>query len=377
MFWQKEMLREAVSMTLNDTYELDLPDWGSLGSLLIRISGSQASGLGQNGGSWRILDYISKLEILLNGATVGKSLKGDMLQAIAFYDQRITSPDSWRNYATNTQYCYFLLNFGRYLKDKELGLQLDKFKSVELKLSNTATSSEFSDLTVSIMAIWRREIDTPFSHFMRTEEWRKWTTAQDETKYYDLPTQYIIRRLLLQAIPAVDANNVEKTGMHNLMDDVDLSFATGTIRVYKGGIDDIMRLNLFDYGRNIITGGFPYMNADYGINMGLGYVNMSAHGAGAQDGAAAATIPTMESGRTSFTQKAETYEADSPICLMAGGMAYHNTVIFPFGEDNDIESWLDPDARKTVKLDIHTRDTSSSASGTARIIIDRLVPTPE
>lgn len=377
MFWQNEMLREAVSMTLNDTYELDLPDWGSLSSLLIRISGSQASGLGQDGGSWRILDYISKLEILLNGATVGKSLKGDMLQAIAFYDQRITSPDSLRNYATNTQYGYFLVNFGRHLKDRELGLQLDKFKSVELKLTNTATSSEFSDLTISIMAIWRREVDTPFSHFLRTEEWRKWTTAQDETKYYDLPTQFPIRRLLLQAIPAVDDDNVEKTGMHNLMDDIDLSFATGTTRVYKGGIDDIMRLNLFEYGRNLITGGFPYMNADKGINMGLGYVNMAAQGAGAQDGAGAATIPTIESGRTSFTQKAETYEADSPICLMVGGMAYHNTIIFPFGEDNDIESWLDPDARKTVKLDIHTRDISDAASGTARIILDRLVPNPE
>jgi len=85
----------------------------------------------------------------------------------------------------------------------------------------------------------------------------------------------------------------------------------------------------------------------------------------------------MESGRTSFTQKAETYEADSPICLIAGGMAYHNTVVFPFGEDSDIESWVDPDARKTVKVDIHTRNQSSAASGTARLILDRLVPTPE
>ncbi len=119
------------------------------------------------------------------------------------------------------------------------------------------------------------------------------------------------------------------------------------------------------------------MNADKGVNIGIGYVTMAAHGAGSQDGAGAATIPTMESGRTSFTQKPETYEADSPICLMVGGMAYHGTVVFPFDEEPGIDDWLDPDLRKTVKLDIHTRDHADTVDGTLRIVLDRLVAAPE
>ena len=67
MFWQKEVIRESVAMTLNDTYNLDLPDFGLLGSMLIRISGAEVSGLGQSGGAWRIIDFISKLEVILNG----------------------------------------------------------------------------------------------------------------------------------------------------------------------------------------------------------------------------------------------------------------------------------------------------------------------
>ena len=377
MFWQNEMIRENVGLTLDDTYQLQLPDFGLLGSLMLRISGAEVSGLGASGGKWRIIDFISKLEVIQNGATVCKSLKGDAIQALTFYDDGVTSPDSLRNYATNTQYCYLLINFGRKVFDLEAGLDLNDFKTVELKLTNDATASEFSDLTLSVMGMWAREHTGGFGYFMRTEEWRKWSTVQDETQYLELPSQYTIRRLILQAVPAVDADNLEKTGMHNLMDDVDLSMRSGQTRIYKGGIDDILRLNLFRYGKNLFTGGFPYMTAGKGINMGLGYTNMAAFGAGDQAGSAAGTIPTMESGRTSYTQKPVTYEADHPIALIVGGMAYHNTCVFGFDYNQDPGTWLDPEKDATVKLDIHTRDLAAAASGTAKVILDRAVPSPK
>ncbi|KKK74903.1 hypothetical protein LCGC14_2879070, partial [marine sediment metagenome] len=88
------------------------------------------------------------------------------------------------------------------------------------------------------------------------------------------------------------------------------------------------------------------------------------------------TIPTMESGRTSYTQKAETYEADSPIAMMVAGVAPFNTAVFRFDTHPDPKEYLDPNARKTVKLDIHTRNAASAAGGRNAIVLDRLVPTP-
>ena len=374
MFLQREYIRENASMTLNSTYQVDLPEHGLLSSILFRVSGSQASGMGQTDLKWRILDFISKVEIIANGATVIKSLKCDMIQALGFYDQKVVAPDSWRNYATNTQYCYFLLNFGTHYGDMKRALDLSKFSNVELKVTNDATSSEFSDLTLSSMAVYLRDFQPAgLEGYIRTEEWRNWTTAQDETKYFDIPTEHVIRRIVLQAIPGVDGNNVENTNMFNLMDDVDLTLDTGVIRVYKGGIDDIVRSNLYEYGQHVITEGSEYMTADYGVNVGIGYVTGGAWGAGSQDGAGAAVIPTMETGRTSFTQKPETYEADSPIGFMFKGVAYQNTLVFRFDYENDSNLWLDPERRKTVKLNIHTRDSSSAASGTTKVIMDRLV----
>jgi len=377
MYWQREYIRENISMTLNDTYRLDLPENGLLGSILLRVSGSEASGYGQSGGDWRIIDELSKINVVLNGATVCKSLTGYELQALTYYDQGVIPPGVWRNYATNTQFEYLLINFGRWLHDNECGLDLSRFANVELQIENSATSSDFSDLTVSIQANYLRDaMSGSFRGYLRTEEWRNWTTVQAETKYLELPTEHILRRIMLQAIPAVDANNVEDTNMANLMDDIELALDTGAVRVYKGGIDDLMRENYLDMGRPVVTGGFPYHTADKGIDISLGYVLFGAWGAGSQDGAGAATVATLESGRTSFTQKAETYEADSPIGAAFFGIAPFETALFRFDEDPDPSSWLDTNKRKTVKLDIHTRDSSSADNGRNAVVLDRYVNQP-
>ena len=374
MFWQREYVREAVSMTLNDTYRLDLPEHGLLGSLLLRISGAQASGYGQTGADWRIIDELSKLQILLESSNICKSLTGYEVQALAFYDQGVMPPDTWRNYATNTQWCYLLLNFGRHLHDLDYGLDLAKFNNVEFQLTNTATSSDFSDLTLSVLAHYLRDASpSQFKGFLRTEEWRSWTTVADETKYSDLPTEFPIRRVMLQAIPGVDGSYVENTGMNNLMDDIELALDTGVTRVYKGGIDDLMRENYYDTGKVVLKGGFPYQSADNGIDISMGYVTEAIVGAGSQDGAVAATIATLESGRTSFTQKMETYEADSPGCLLVNGLAPFMTALFRFDHSPNAADWLDPAKRASVQLNIHTRNASSAASGRNAIVLDRLV----
>lgn len=374
MFFQREYIRENVSMTLNETYREDLPEHGFLSALLVKIEGDQVTNYGQNGGDWRIVDKISKIEIMLNGATICKSLAGISLQACAFYDQLVSSPDNWRNYAANTQRAFFLLNFGRYLFDPLYGLDLSKFANVEIKITNTASSTtDFSNLSVSIMAVYLRESAAGLSGYLRTEEWRKWTTVQDETKYLDIPSEHVLRRIILQAIPDLDGDNVAETGIQSLMNDIELTLDTGQVKVYKGGIDDLLRWNHFEYKTPLFTGGLAYMNVDKGINMGVGHTFMEAHGAATKDGAVASGIATLEADRNDMTQKPEAYVADEPIPLIVAGVGYHNTAVFRFDQDSSPDSWLDPAKRKTVELNIHTRDLAAAADGTNRVILDRLV----
>lgn len=374
MFLQREYVRENVAMTLNETYKLDLPEHGLLTSLLIRLSGAQVSAYGQGMQDWRIIDRITKVAVLVNGATVCKSLTGYQAQALAFYDQGVIPPGDWRNYATNTQFEYMLLNFGRYMGDTDFGLDLSKFANVELQLTNDAGATSFSSLTVSVLGIYLRGSQAgQFKGYMRSEEWRAWITVADETKYNDLPVEHIIRRIMLQAIVPVDGDFVDMTSNSNLMDDIELGLDTGQVRVYKGGIDDLMRENYLDTGKPIVIGGSPYQLADDGVDVGLGRIIAYANGAGTQSGAVATTFPTYESARTNGILKPESYSADNPTNLIVVGMSPFYTAQFDFNLNWDPNNWLDPAARKTVKLDIHTRNAASAASGRNAIVLDRLV----
>lgn len=373
-FLQREYVREGVAMALNETFKLDLPEHGLLTSLLIRVSGNQLTGYGTGAHDWRIIDEISKIAVLVNGATVCKSLTGYQAQALAYYDQGVIPPGDWRNYATNTQFEYFLINFGRYMGDPEIGLDLSKFANVELQITNTATASDFTSFSVSVLGIYLR--GTPagqFKGYMRTEEWRAWTTVSDETKYNDLPVEHIIRRIMLQAIPDQDANFVNETGMVNLMDDIDFGLDTGQVRVFKGGIDDLMRENYLDTGKPVIVGGQVTQTADKGVDLSLGRSILFVHGSVSKDGAGSATVPTLTADELNGTITPETSEADSPINVVSFGFAPFYTAQFDFNLGWDVNNWLDPAARKTVKLDIHTRSGATYADGRNAIVLDRLV----
>ncbi|KKK96492.1 hypothetical protein LCGC14_2662250, partial [marine sediment metagenome] len=154
---------------------------------------------------------------------------------------------------------------------------------------------------------------------------------------------------------------------------IKLALETGQKLVYQGGVDDLMRENLYHYGKEFIIAAQPYQLADDGVDISFGYTLGIAMGAGSQDGAGAATIPTYESGRTSFTQKPETYEADSPVNLMAKGMAPFMTALFPFDWERDPSTWLDPERSKSVTMDIHSRDHADVVGGANKVTLDRLV----
>lgn len=375
MYWQRKLERSGDSMTLNNTYKLLLPYQGLLGSLLLKLSGGEVSGLGANGGSWRIIDYISQVQIVVNGSVVIKSLTGYELQAAAFFDQGVIPPGDWRNYASNTQFEDCLLNFGRWFKDQNCGLDLSKYSSVELWITNTATASEFSDLAVTVDAFYL--MDAPaaqFPYYMNTQEWAVWTTVQDEWKYWNLPTEFPIRRILLNAIHAVDANNIATGAMADLMDEIKFFLDTGNVTVFDQSLDYIIRENLLEQGKHVVTGGWPYINNSKGIRMDVGSVLFAAGIMGTQAGTIATVDPTIDSARSDFTQVGYSYLADHPMGLVTFGMAPFETGLIQCNIDDDVASYLDPNARKTVQLNVHTRNSSSAASGRNAIILDRLYP---
>jgi len=376
MYLQQEYIREGVAITRNDTFKLDLPDSGILSSLFLRIDGRVAVGnpMGELA-AWRQLDYLDKFTILLDGATVCKAVSGMEAQYIGSLDQKVMPPQ--RDYESSQPYVstFVILNFGRFIGDTDFALDLSRFDSVELQLKNSCPVAYFQDeMKVTILAYWMRELPGTPVGYIRSEEWRSWTTVLDETMYLDLPTAYPIRRVILQLIPAGDdTTHADKTSMFNLADDVEFLLKTGLVRLYKGGIDDLARHNLLTTGLAAEYMGETYHAANRGFRLGPGVCRAFADATSTGAAGAPAVISGCHDWQGKGTGQMKAYTADETMFWIAKGLALHYCVLFPFDHNPNPMYWLDPEAQKTVELNIHTRNAASAAGGTINVVLEQLV----
>src|SRR3990167_3307405 len=156
MFWQRDIIRSGVSMAFNGTYTLDLPKQGELSSLILYVRSTQ------NGQpflasvpKWRLIDYISKIEVIGDGSEVIKSFDGRQALACAFYDDKIEPLGKWGNYNGVTHRQMIPIHFGRRFYDELFGLDLGRFNQVTLKTTNDATATQFTTvITLTVVAFW-------------------------------------------------------------------------------------------------------------------------------------------------------------------------------------------------------------------------------
>jgi hypothetical protein len=324
---------------------------------------------------WRLIDYISKTEVIVNGSTPIKSLTGEVLKALTFFDGGGSAPNQEFNYGGSTKRAHFMINFGRKLFDPRFALDLSKFDSVEIQLTNDGAAAQFAGAwAVDLLCYYMRgEGASSPEGYMRTEEWRKWTTVADERKYLDLPTELPIRRLILQVLSGVSATKNATIQAYSVLDDIELYLKSRVLKVMDMSLRELWYENYFDYGRQAMAALEPYHTSLYGIKTGLGQTLAKAGIALPQGMASATPTIALEPGGDNQTQKILRTSTDNASMILMG-LALENCAVIRFDQNpDDPGSWLDPAAEKTVNLDLHTANDSNAASGTIRVILDRLV----
>jgi hypothetical protein len=320
-----------------------------------------------------LLDFLGKLEVIANGATIVKSLDVKHLHFLSWLHQGIVPPHFWRNYATNTQFEYFLVNFGRFSGDPDYGLDLGRYDSCELRITNSGSATYFStDMSVAVLQTFIRDAPGTFKGYVRSEEWRKWTTVQNETQYLLLPTEYPISLIALQSVPHA-TNGMFDTNSQNLMYAIDLSKQGGTLEIFQGGMDELFVLNYLERGAEIITGGQADLTADKGIDVGIGRMFNWSSSSSSKDGTVSTVDATMVADATDGTVAFEARLADHPIEFLARGMGYMDFAWLWHNDDLNPAGFLDPKNDGECRLNIQTRDAASAAGGTNTVVLERLV----
>ena len=122
--------REAqVSDTL--VYRKDLPKEGYVSAIDIGVRFTNGATVPQNKDPLDIFNHIS---LLFNGTDYRFHLKGQDVYRYNWAREGKPMPQSWTEVASATQETWFRIPLGRFIGDKEYGLDLSKFRNVQLQL---------------------------------------------------------------------------------------------------------------------------------------------------------------------------------------------------------------------------------------------------
>lgn len=378
-FWQKEVLRDSVSMTFNQTFELELPKSGLLSSLVFYIHSTAQTGHPfLTAVKWRLIDYISKIEVIADGAEVIKSYDGRQALASAFYDDFREPVSMWRSYATTPQRQWIPIHFGRGFLDEIYGLDLSRFNQVVLKITNDASATQFqTDLTLSVIAFFLREQAGAFAGYLKEEEWKTWLPVANAWDYSQLPIALPIRRILLRARSAVDdADAKAKDGFHHNMDDIEFTFRSGQTRVYRGSLEVLGHLSVMEMPALAETRGQVDRTAAYGFETEVGYVTQNLGYGQADTGGVTAALSHMSKDVQHSAQECAYRHTSGPLAWVVRGHGYGHCVPLYYARKPDLEDLLEPEPVKQVDVNIHAqsgKDFDDDTDAQNAIVLSRLV----
>jgi hypothetical protein len=373
VFWELRKIPAETSMAVGNTARWLLPKSGFLSGLLLLGNVTTVSGVTNTTDDNKIEDTLTKIEVIGNGNKEIFSMPGTTVQACSFWDQGSNPISAWREYAENTQLLRSFLSFGRKPYDIHYGLDLSRFDETEFKVTNDMTSTNWSSPAINMYGLFYRGggAGPPFKGYLKKEMWREWTTVQNETKYLELPSDGILRRILFQSLPD-KSSGAATTGFHNLMDNIKYMLQSGQVIVYDDSLNALSVMQHIARGNEVIFSGTYYRVADEQYDCGLGNRLGIGLGVQTQTGSVSTTVPTINDDNYN-TFKVEGYAGDDIIGWIARGFAPFGTSIFDHDLVGDGSDWLNLRENKEVELEILSKNASTAASGTNRVILERLV----
>lgn len=191
---------------------------------------------------------ITKVE-LVDGSDVLLSLSAQQIEALMFYEYK-KGRNYEMEYRDNCENRMVLdVLFGRHLYDPVLGLDPTKFKNPQLKIThNKASGGGAPDAaTLEVMAdVFDEFVPSPVG-FIMSKEWHTYTSPSTAAyKYIELPTDHVIKRILLQTYKA-------DSWWDNIMSEVRVSENNDKRLPWDVDAYDLMQYAVTQYGPYIET----------------------------------------------------------------------------------------------------------------------------
>lgn len=304
---------------------------------------------------------ITKIE-LVDGSDVLHSLNGGQNQALVIYDRRVSTVNHGQYINANSQRSIYGIDFGRFLYDKELALDPKQFRNLQLKVTFDSNLSD-TGVTSGTLEVWADVFDekavSPQGFLMSKEVFSR-TPPAAGYYYVDLPTDFLLRKLLIQGYRSayepwyqvsearLSEDNDKRVPFdvnlevyHQLRQAVDVPVEETVVLQGSGGGED-------HYG----------IPTNYWANLvGLG--------------AAVGTAPGFGSNGRGGYNLVKSGTGGTQISGLHRGWLPNHCFQFPFGDPQDINDWYDLSKIGSLRLRLKA-GTGGAASGTVAVILQQL-----
>lgn len=303
---------------------------------------------------------ITKIE-LVDGSDVLHSLDGGLNQALCIFDRKAPSMNFGTYIMNNPQLSMYGIDFGRFLHDPMLALDPKQFNNLQLKISYDSdvsdTGVEEGNLAV-FLELFDEKIVSPIGFLSAKEIYNTTPPATSAYKYIDLPTDRMIRRMIIQGYMkayqpwySVSEVRLDEDNDKRVLFDWDTEDyykfrqsidpkVRDTVQFHSAMSEQDLYLTPTDYWASLIA-----ICGTQGTLYGIG-----------------------ETGKGGF------FEITANAGLAARGHAEgwlpNHCFNFPFGDDQDIDDWYD--VTKVGNLRARLRTGSLQTGATQAVVLQQL-----
>lgn len=237
MYWQNRYLKEgAVFEALTGLETIDLPNKGLLSGIELKVWGT----CGDNTAKpdvW-LHDRLQKIELIVNGSQVVKSLTGEQLLADMLYKKTPHYSHDMKNISAASCEEFFYINLGRHYHDMDYMLDLGKVNDPEIRITNSfaLTGAHGWDEGVamdlkpsySIVLHILREPPAAPKGYIKTSELYRFTGASAKKENMTVPRGPMYSNLYVQSWYAAQ-------GISHILDKLELNINSDDIIPFRVG----------------------------------------------------------------------------------------------------------------------------------------------
>lgn len=257
--WRYATIVDPITLSDNDTDNIDLPSEGTISKLEILIKNTNAATISDSNRR-RLAEHITNITLTGDTTDILADMSASQMRGFGMDTEGKIPPELCRCYDSAKQETVIPLFAGRCPRDPDFGFDLSKWTNVKLAVTNDFTTDWFAagGGEISVRALWTFDPEIHPSRYLAktTIEEGAVKTADMWTRPVILPIRYPIRRIGVEGyIPTLNSGTdvgKPKATLATSIENIKLTKRARKDVIWHDTLAQLFRFNTDEYGHELL-----------------------------------------------------------------------------------------------------------------------------